>query len=1164
MELPDREQCHIFVVAPVKEDYKTAELLLHKRYHKFSLKASGATCTVGKIGPHHVVLAGSCEDTLDIVSFTNDTVSEILEEYPSIKAGFLIGAGGTAPAAGIAKIGDVVVGTSQGLEPGVVQFDAPQTTQLNRLSVTHQMSKPPSAITTVVESLRSSIGRREFQEELVTRAMSIYGATTEKENLYWSNSVKVLHGKVASCETEFPGYEVLNRAGNDSKVLCFERTAAKLNFQLPILTVCGVTDDTSSSENSSKQKAGTAAVIYTLLVVSKVDRCQLGKQHTFTELFSYQPFELERPGFRLIQLHQGTEPLLRCSLFQAYLDEEESMMPYEALSYVWGNQNTPCEIIVDGKMLSATISLYDALCHLRQPHEDRILWVDALCIDQSNIKERSHQVNHMGEIYRKCENVIVWLGYLSGDAADFKMVVDHFALQLPSEAFRKWPCDDQRWRDQWQRVQKSLGITDNTKLLNGLNIFMGNPWFTRVWVLQEVANAKRAVVECNLGKISAKLFALLPHIVDSPISEQCQAVLEIMPGPLKTTRWWSQDRNLCTLLCKFKGSEAADPRDRVYALLGMASDVEINAIEADYAKEEHVIVRELCAYIYGDQKPTSTFTTTSIRELQSQISTISTQIFTEKLGQYDTTDHLMQFLRCQGMMKDVSNNVLHQLLDHGSLLTNAYLEKCEVSIAVNLDVAKRTMSAFPDVFDVLEQRQHISPAQMRNVISWMVSNNDHSLQAFLERIALPIDPGPELIMQLMSHGPIDRMPLLRAAYKAFKEPMQLDERVFLRAIDKGKATLNLILQNCQYPIVIPKKVLAKAASTDIETLQIILQTPRNALHIEAEAFAAAASRGLETVQFLLDNCDGSVLSSGQLLRDAVGIGTNILERIFEMSPESSTMIDGSVLSMAAKQGPEILQNLLDRCDDPWQTASEAIASAVKYDSCALKTLLEMFPYKFELYDDLFYDAASNGSKALQLLFHHCIRPFNVTDRMLVIAINSGIPTLEMLFKDWASDVETSAAIIKQAAITGKETLKHLLKNSKGKPQVTYDILDLPGMSRTCQRMLLELRALERNVTEEEAITAIQSGPEAFLELLNRRGTNFRLNEKICEIAIQHDYAVYHLRKKRPKEWFLFSQTKAPFSLKEGFFDATTEFNLFTSWENYLLERRYIEQARWSP
>ncbi|KAJ4014223.1 hypothetical protein NW766_006475 [Fusarium irregulare] len=1020
MELPNREQCHIFVVAPVKEDYKTAKLLLHEKYHQFSLKASAATCTVGKIGPHHVVLAGSCEDTLDIVSFTNDTVSEILEEYPSIKAGFLIGAGGTAPAAGIAKIGDVVVGTSQGLEPGVVQFDAPQTTQLNRLSVTRQMSKPPSAVTSVVESLRSSIGRREFQEELVTRAMSIYGAATEKENLYWSNSVKVLHGKVASCETEFPGYEVLNRAGNDSKVLCFERTAAKLNFQLPILTVCGVTDDTSSSENSSKQKAGTAAVIYTLLVVSKVDRCQLGKQHTFTELFSYQPFELERPGFRLIQLHQGTEPLLRCSLFQAYLDEEESMMPYEALSYVWGNQNTPCEIIVDGKMLSVTISLYDALCHLRQPHEDRILWVDALCIDQSNIKERSHQVNHMGEIYRKCENVIVWLGYLSGDAADFKMVVDHFSLQLPSEAFRKWPCGDRRWRDQWQRVQKSLGVTDNTKILNGLNIFMRNPWFTRVWILQEVANAKRAVVECNLGKIPAKLFALLPLIIGSPVSEQCQAVLDIMPGPLKTAKWWSQDRNLCTLLCKFKGSAAADPRDRVYALLGMASDVEINAIEADYAKEEHVIVRELCAYIYGDQKPTSTFTTTSIRELQSQISTISTQIFTEKLGQYDTTDRLMQFLRCQGMMKDVSNTVLHKLLDRGSLLTKAYLEKCEASIPVNLDVAERTLSAFPDVFDVLKQRQHISPALMRNIVSWMVKNNDRSLQFFLEGIALPIDPGPELIMQLMSYGPTDPMPLLRAAYKAFKEPMQLDERVFLRAIDKGKSTLNLILQNCRYPIVIPKKVLARAASADIETLQIILQTPRNALHIEEEAFAAAASQGLGTVQFLLENCDGSVLSSSQLLRDAIRLGTNTLEQVLEMSPDSSTMIDGNLLIVAAKRGPKTLQILLQCCHDPQHTASEAIYGVLKYDSCTLKTLLELSPYTFELDEKLFIRAIARGPVIFRLLFQHCIRPINLTDKMLGLAIKAGIPILEVIFDNWALDIETTELITKQASMADYE------------------------------------------------------------------------------------------------------------------------------------------------
>ncbi|KAJ4130318.1 hypothetical protein NW768_007301 [Fusarium equiseti] len=1121
MELPDRQQCHIFVVAPAKEDFETAELLLHDIYHQFSLKASGAICTVGRIGPHQVILAGNGKDIPNIVSFTNDTVSEILEEYPSIKAGFLIGSGGTAPATGIAKIGDVVVGTPQGLEPGVVQFDASQTTQLNRLSVTHQMSKPPSSVTSVVESLRSWQGRREFQEELFTRAMYVYGAATEKENLNWSNSVKVLHGKIASCESEFPRYEVLNRAGNDSKVLCFERTAAKLNFQLPILTICEVTCNSSSSENNSKQKAGTAAVIYTLLVASKIDRFQLEKQHAFADLFSYEPFELERPGFRLIQLHQGTQPPMRCSLFQAYLDEEESMMPYESLSYVWGNQNTPCEIMVNKKVLSITISLYDALCHLRQPHEDRILWVDALCIDQSNIKERSHQVNHMGEIYRKSENVIVWLGYLSGNAADLKTAVDHFALQLPSEAFRKWPCDDQRWRDQWQRAQKSLGMTDNNKLLDGLEIFMSNPWFTRVWVLQEVANAKRAVVECNLGKIPAKLFALLPHIIGSPVSEQCQAVLEIMPGPLRTTSWWSQDRNLCTLLCKFKGSEAADPRDRVYALLGMASDVEISAIEADYAKEERIIVQELCMHFYGRQNPMNTFTTTSIRELQSQISTISAQIFTEKLGQHVTTDCLMQFLRRQGMMKDVSNTVFHKILDHGSLLTNAYLEKCEVSILVNLDVAERTLSAFPDVFDVLKQRQHISPALMRNIASWMVKNNDHNFQLFLEGIALPIDPGPELITQLLSYGPIDPMPLLKAAFKAFNEPMQLDERNFLRAIDKGKATLNLILQNCRYPIVIPKKVLAKAASTDIETLQIIFQTPRNALHIEEEAFAAAASQGLETVQFLLDNCDGSILSSRRLLRDTIGMGTKTLEQVLKMSPDSPNIINGNLLIVAAKRGPKTLQILLHHCYDPQHAVSQAIQIALIHDPCTLSTLLELCPYRPELDENLFARAIARDLATFRLLFQHCIRPINLTEKMLGLAIKAGIPILEVIFDNWATDIETTELITKQAAMAGIQALENLIASSRSKIQITDNILQQARAVESSYHKLAELRRSETDVKEHEAIAAIESGVQGFMELLNRPGVNFKLTEKISMVASKHDYAFRLLQKKRPSELFMF-------------------------------------------
>ncbi|RBR09505.1 uncharacterized protein FIESC28_09836 [Fusarium coffeatum] len=1164
MELPDRQQCRIFVVAPVKGDYKTAELLLHEKYYEHALNSSGATCLVGRIGSHYIVLAGNSEDILDIAAFTNDTVNDILKQFPSIKAGFLIGVDGIAPAAGIARTGDVVVGTPQGIEPGVVQFDGSQTAQLNRLSVTHQMARPPTAVLSVVEDLKSWLGRLECQEQFFKKSMTVYNAETEQQNLSWSNSVKILHGKVASCNHESPKDETLHRTGYNSKVLCFERAAAKLNFQLPILTVCGVTKKPTSSEDTPKQRAGTAAVTYALLVASKIDPSQLEKEHTFTDIFSYEPFGLERPGFRLMQLHQGTQPSIQCSLFQAYLDEEASIMPYEALSYVWGSQNTPCEITVDGKTLCITISLYDALCHLRQPHEDRILWVDALCIDQSNIKERSHQVNHMGEIYRKCENVIIWLGYLSGNAADLKTVVDRFSMKLPSEAFRKWPRGDQRWRDQWQQIKESLGITDNKRLLNGLKIFMENPWFTRVWVLQEVANAKRAIVECNLGKISAKLFALLPHIIDSPVSEQCQAVLDIMPSPLKTTTWWSQDRNLCTLLCKFKGSKASDPRDKVYALLGMASDMELSSIEPDYAKEEHVVVQELCVYIYGSQKPANTFSTTSIRELQSQLSTISARLLTDKLEQHVTTDCLLRFLSRQGMVKAIHNDVFHQLLDHGSFPTNAYLDKCEGPIPFNLDVAKRTLSAFPDVFDVFEQRHHISPGLTRNILSWMAQARHHGLRPFLERARGAVDPGSELVMNVMAYGPTDRISLLRSVFEAFREPMQLDENVFLLAIGEDKTTLKLILQNCQQPIVIPKKVLAKAASTDVETLQIILETPRNAVHLEEETFAAAASQSLATVRFLLDHCDRPVLISRQFLRDAIRIGTDILERVLKMSSESSTMIDGSLLALAAKQGPKTLRILLDHCHDPGHRVSEAIHSAVKYDSRTLKTLLELCPCKVELDEALFVCAVSKGPKALRLLFQHCILPVNLTDRMLDIAIASGIAILEEIFEDWASDIETSPAIIKKATMTGTQALEHLINNAESKLQITYDILEHSKVSGPSHQMLLGVRASERNITEDEAIRAIQSGPEGFLELLNRQGTNFRLNERICEIAIQHDYALYYLPRKRPSEWLIFRPKSGSYQLVNSEEDdspmrAIRERRLFTTWEDSLLESRNVQE-----
>ncbi|KAJ0115241.1 Heterokaryon incompatibility protein 6 [Diaporthe amygdali] len=85
-------------------------------------------------------------------------------------------------------------------------------------------------------------------------------------------------------------------------------------------------------------------------------------------------------------------------------------IPYEALSYTWGGTERTETIIANGRSLEATNDLYLALTSLRQEDTDRILWMKAICIDQENARERTHQVRQMARIYESTDTVILWLG----------------------------------------------------------------------------------------------------------------------------------------------------------------------------------------------------------------------------------------------------------------------------------------------------------------------------------------------------------------------------------------------------------------------------------------------------------------------------------------------------------------------------------------------------------------------------------------------------------------------------------------------------------------------------------------------------------------------------------------------------------------------------------
>ncbi|KAF1830322.1 HET-domain-containing protein [Decorospora gaudefroyi] len=311
------------------------------------------------------------------------------------------------------------------------------------------------------------------------------------------------------------------------------------------------------------------------------------------DIFVYEPIDLERPAFRLLQLLRGKGPAIECMLYQAYLDGTDTV-PYDALSYTWGGTDKASTVRVNGKTIDVTENLHSALQHLRSEDIDRVLWVDAICIDQGNERERGHQVQQMCKIYSQAEEVIVWLGQATEETNILMDSLRRLEECSSMHGHRHW--DLAQWTTFWLLVPQDPGIEPR----KGLELLLKRPWFSRVWILQEIANAKRASIWCGTKSVRERTFALAPSLMGVNLERHCQAVLDIMPGHLREETWWSESRDLYNLLLKFRESEASDSRDKIYALLGISSDAQdTNSLRPDYTKDLQTVIHDTSAFLFG-------------------------------------------------------------------------------------------------------------------------------------------------------------------------------------------------------------------------------------------------------------------------------------------------------------------------------------------------------------------------------------------------------------------------------------------------------------------------------------------------------------------------------------------------------------------------------------
>ena len=196
----------------------------------------------------------------------------------------------------------------------------------------------------------------------------------------------------------------------------------------------------------------------------------------------HTPLHNDKNQIRLIHIspaaHDGDT--IRCRFTVASLDHRPH---YEALSYVWGDSTRAHSIRVDDRFMPVTDNLYAALRRLRLRDKDLTLWVDALCINQSNLNEKMHQVSRMAEIYKQASQVIIWLdeGWDGSDLAmEFLRVIgDDASLHLHPSLNPHVTVE---------------GLTlESIELRGHLIRIFNRPWWTRTWTIQEFVLAQKPV-----------------------------------------------------------------------------------------------------------------------------------------------------------------------------------------------------------------------------------------------------------------------------------------------------------------------------------------------------------------------------------------------------------------------------------------------------------------------------------------------------------------------------------------------------------------------------------------------------------------------------------------------------------------------------------------------
>lgn len=304
----------------------------------------------------------------------------------------------------------------------------------------------------------------------------------------------------------------------------------------------------------------------------------------------WPPLDTSRAQVRLLTLlaAEDEDAEICCELNTVDIESSE-IVEFEALSYVWGNASQKHCIKVNNRAYEVWNNLHTALHYLRHGTEHRALWIDAICINQIDVKEKRHQILQIHSVFHRASQVVIWLGEPDEE-------IDS-AMDVLEDLERRWDETLSSATD----VAEDRSPPDIDFLIEackpvmpGIGKLFNNSWWERVWVVQEVSVAKETpLVLCGEREISFDFFYDLKFCIGMAFGDRQQPESEVVQLHYDAfdemvsipQQWRSEPREsaedekerkeeseiFADLLAATSRRQSTAPQDKVFAILGMVS-----------------------------------------------------------------------------------------------------------------------------------------------------------------------------------------------------------------------------------------------------------------------------------------------------------------------------------------------------------------------------------------------------------------------------------------------------------------------------------------------------------------------------------------------------------------------------------------------------------------